>query len=447
MINLNSFRTNNMKYIILIIITVLFFHNAFAQKNISKKQVVYYEAESTNNILQGNAQISNCTSCSGGAKIGYLGTNGRLIFNKIKIEKEDSYVLKVYYITSDSRSFYYSVNNSNPQLIKCEGSGNWNVINTKEFVVRLKTGINTITIDNPSGNAPDIDKISITKNTSILTYQISGYIKNNNNIPVQNTLVELTGSVKEIVKTNNKGYYEFANLPIGSYSVTALKKGYYSTPHDIQYSKLQNNRTSTNFTICSFSKRTDTIIHIGAWTLKYDIANGIASVFFLNKSILVDLYSATMLSQKVTSMDYKYHKLMSNSITDMFGSGKEIIIDSWNNDKIHMKQHFFIYTDLNYILSNVEIICIGGISTNYIAPIVTNSLIQFLPEGDNRALFVPYDNDMWVRYSANPYHSNFTSYEVSALYNNESRKGLIIGSIEHNNWKTGIAIKTPCTLR
>ena len=32
------------------------------------------------------------------------------------------------------------------------------------------------------------------------------------------------------------------------------------------------------------------------------------------------------------------------------------------------------------------------------------------------------------------------SYEVTAIFNNGSRNGLVIGSVEHDNWKTGISI-------
>ncbi|HWY29899.1 MAG TPA: hypothetical protein VNX46_04045, partial [Candidatus Acidoferrum sp.] len=67
---------------------------------------------------------------------------------------------------------------------------------------------------------------------------------------------------------------------------------------------------------------------------------------------------------------------------------------------------------------------------------------HFLPAGDDRALFVPFDNDMWVRYRAVPFGGEVTSYEVSALYDNSSREGLVLGSIEHDNWKTGVQVMT-----
>ena len=57
---------------------------------------------------------------------------------------------------------------------------------------------------------------------------------------------------------------------------------------------------------------------------------------------------------------------------------------------------------------------------------------------DNRALVVPFDNDGFVRYNAMPMNSSATSYEVGAFYDNTSRNGLVVGSVTHDTWKTGI---------
>src|SRR5690606_22047158 len=60
--------------------------------------------------------------------------------------------------------------------------------------------------------------------------------------------------------------------------------------------------------------------------------------------------------------------------------------------------------------------------------------------GDYHILEVPFDNDAWVRYTANSTQTNVSaiSSEVTAFYDNTSRLGLISGSVEHRVWKTGI---------
>jgi alpha-galactosidase len=76
------------------------------------------------------------------------------------------------------------------------------------------------------------------------------------------------------------------------------------------------------------------------------------------------------------------------------------------------------------------------------APLVSSFPVGLFPSGDNRALFVPFDNDKWIRYNAIPSGGKVTSHEVSAFYNNASRQGLVVGSIDHDTWKTGVQSTT-----
>ncbi len=57
---------------------------------------------------------------------------------------------------------------------------------------------------------------------------------------------------------------------------------------------------------------------------------------------------------------------------------------------------------------------------------------------DNRALVVPFDNDGFVRYNAMPMNNSGNSFEVGAFYDNTTRNGLVVGSVTHDIWKTGI---------
>ena len=54
-------------------------------------------------------------------------------------------------------------------------------------------------------------------------------------------------------------------------------------------------------------------------------------------------------------------------------------------------------------------------------------------------LFVPNDNDMWVHYNEpiDP-AKDPDSYEVTAVFDNASRNGLILGSVTHDLWRTGV---------
>lgn len=80
---------------------------------------------------------------------------------------------------------------------------------------------------------------------------------------------------------------------------------------------------------------------------------------------------------------------------------------------------------------------------NYLAPVATRQPYQFTDRAGNYAVSVPYDNDAWVRYTNTPFGDEIpASYEVAALFNADTRKGLVIGSVEHDIWKSGIKTAT-----
>ena len=106
---------------------------------------------------------------------------------------------------------------------------------------------------------------------------------------------------------------------------------------------------------------------------------------------------------------------------------------------------------LDMILNNVEpemtvrltldgVVAARGV--NYMVPVCNGNAISF--EGaDNRQLFVPYDNDAWVRYSVSEFGLQAPeSYEVGALFDAAGRQGVVFGSIDHDVWKSAIKYST-----
>ena len=56
-----------------------------------------------------------------------------------------------------------------------------------------------------------------------------------------------------------------------------------------------------------------------------------------------------------------------------------------------------------------------------------------------KILLVPYDNDMWMRYEAVALRAGRKSYDVTVLFHEESREGLLIGAMDFDVWKNAIA--------
>jgi alpha-galactosidase len=112
-------------------------------------------------------------------------------------------------------------------------------------------------------------------------------------------------------------------------------------------------------------------------------------------------------------------------------------------------QHFHLAANQPFVLVDVEAISTTPIATRHIAPLVLSSGGSArLASGEKPSvIFTPWDNDMWVHYNepANPDpkaqfdpSKDPDSYEVTAIYDNLSRHGLVLGSITHDTWRTGI---------
>jgi alpha-galactosidase len=85
----------------------------------------------------------------------------------------------------------------------------------------------------------------------------------------------------------------------------------------------------------------------------------------------------------------------------------------------------------------------GPVATSMIVPVLTDQpgSVSIGAEGDNRMNLVPVDNDAWVRYETPPVQDVTPaqrSFEVTTLFDAESRRGLVVGSLDRDTWKSGV---------
>jgi alpha-galactosidase len=126
-------------------------------------------------------------------------------------------------------------------------------------------------------------------------------------------------------------------------------------------------------------------------------------------------------------------------IKDQFGYGKKYVFSFLKNGLPALEQVFYVYPNRPYFFT--EVLLKGNdLRSNYLSPLSSDE-VNLNAKGDNRVLFVPFDNDTFIRYDAKSTRSETKniSSEVGALYDNTSRKGLIVGSVEHMVWKTGVS--------
>lgn len=128
-----------------------------------------YEAESSTNTLGGSAKVMDCSHCSGGKDIGYLGMNsGTLQFNGLNAPCSGNYLLTIYYNNADSgaRTASISINSGTGTRLSFASSHGVNLVATLPVAIQLKIGSNTLKFSNTAGWAPDIDKVLIARGCS-----------------------------------------------------------------------------------------------------------------------------------------------------------------------------------------------------------------------------------------------------------------------------------------
>jgi len=172
----------------------------------------------------------------------------------------------------------------------------------------------------------------------------------------------------------------------------------------------------------------------------YNLTNKTYNVKFNGATVVTNASAYAFSDQQYVSSNFATAVYTSESFTDNIGSGTKHIFTLSGNYTLGMQQIFYTYTNKNYLA--VQVVLTGNGSNCYkMSPLTSYQVTPNFGNGDTRAVFVPYDNDAWVRYNAYPLNSaDFTASEVTNIYNNTNRKGLVIGSLEHTKWKTGITV-------
>ncbi|NDW17618.1 alpha-galactosidase [Dysgonomonas sp. 216] len=195
--------------------------------------------------------------------------------------------------------------------------------------------------------------------------------------------------------------------------------------------------------ILLFSCGNKTSFVSGKWALDYDTDKKCINITKDSNLVFNDLYPTYKLGERVvSSKDYSNVDIKEENINDEFGKGKAFKFIFTEKSLPTLTQIFYVYQDKDYVLTDFSLSSNDEIASNYMAPVNIDKMKPVLNAGSNRALFIPYDNDCWIRYQSHPLtFDNLTSYEVTAIFNNADRNGIVVGSIEHDNWKTGVKME------
>lgn len=344
-----------------------------------------YEAESSANELTGEARIADSANASGGKKVGYLNNGSSLAFKGIKATLTGDYKITVAYISGDPRSFYVSANGGEPQYYSPPKTADWETVGMYELTLPLNEGDNTITFSDGNSYSPDLDRIFVE--------------------PAMDTEPGTPGGEDDNLGT-----------PGASHSYGAI--------------------TVTEYTYGQ-------LVSSGQYEVAFNTKTGLINYTLGQGQKLKGIYSSIKLNDTlVDSKGYENHAIAGApaSLEDGFGKGIELTFVHTSAGKPTLKQSYKFYDDKAYFLTTLKAESDSAIKTNYMAPIALKRTggLDIGASTDNRILTVPFDNDAWIRYKSQNLNRSDTSYEMTTVFNNTTRAGLVLGSVTHDTWKTGI---------
>lgn len=139
------------------------------------------------------------------------------------------------------------------------------------------------------------------------------------------------------------------------------------------------------------------------------------------------------------SGNYEHTAFKKEHIADRYGHGVRWTLRMRGDGMPQLVRTFRLYD--GFMLTDIALESDSAISTSYMAPLVTRHSGKMIKDTMKRAVFVPYDNDAWIRYgSSTRAEDSLRSYEVTCVYDPEGRKGMVAGAIEHDTWKNAVEL-------
>ena len=209
------------------------------------------------------------------------------------------------------------------------------------------------------------------------------------------------------------------------------------------------------WTVPVVSQADDIVVADGMWKITYmesekafriNVLNegGAARKCVVNHSVSVARYdNAEGVAREVTTASFADVARAEEAVDNEFGAGKCYTFTFSrpdNGDEVTMKQRFYIYPGLDYMLTDLSVEGDAAIRSNYLAPVsVDANYTLYMSDDGNRMLKVPFDNDGFGRYLIYIMCCEVISYEVSALSEGKSWEGLVLGSVDHDLWKSAVS--------
>ncbi len=183
----------------------------------------------------------------------------------------------------------------------------------------------------------------------------------------------------------------------------------------------------------------------GKWNISLDERSKRLTINFDGRTLMADAYcEASLDGLTLHSHEAETFSHGQKDVADCFGPGRQHTLTYTMPSGAKFIQTFAFYDALPYFVVSLGVTKTDGKTTcNYLAPLKSETRTTFMPrDNKNRVLFVPFDNDGFIRYASNYLRGTATdSYSATAIYNSVSREGLVAGAVDHYYWKNAIHVK------
>lgn len=191
------------------------------------------------------------------------------------------------------------------------------------------------------------------------------------------------------------------------------------------------------------------IIDEGLWHIEMNNSTGRIDISHNGKAVFNDVSASATYNvygetttYSIDSHQYgKTPEIQTEEISDNFGDGKSYVF-SYAGDKALMKQSFNFYPGLPYMLVQLSLEGNGGqtLQSNNLRAFAINETSMPLNGASNKVVWVPFDNDGHVKYEVYDLKREVVSHEVGYVFDGDSRRGIVAGSVDHDTWKSGVTI-------
>ncbi|WP_316799593.1 alpha-galactosidase [Pedobacter frigidisoli] len=178
--------------------------------------------------------------------------------------------------------------------------------------------------------------------------------------------------------------------------------------------------------------------------IDYKTDKGTFDVFVNGKPVLKDGYSEVLVNNEmISSRAFNRRTTVKKNFKNDIGTGQHYQFTGRSKSGVTLIQSVFAYTNHPFFVIKVSVSG-AALSSNQMFPL-RGKLTAADDLTGQTSLMVPFDNDTFISYRANllTMEKEHVSSEVTSVYDNRTRKGYVIGTLNHDQWKTALKTLLP----